>query len=171
MSRSSFPALSLLLPLLPLLCAPAAWAHGNHVHAQRNAAGPFPVEQLEAGIPGNPRKMQRTWLLELGDDERFEPAQLSIPLGSTVRLVISNSGSRPHEWALGTPAALKAMAEERRQRGKPLEDSVHVFTIAPGDKEEVVWEFNRPGTLHLQCLDPAHAGKVQPARILVQPKP
>lgn len=170
MFRSPLQSLSLLL-LLALLAASDVQAHGSHVHVQRNAAGPFPVEQLDFGMPGNPRKMQRTWLLELGDDERFDPAQLSIPLGSTVRLVVSNSGSRPHEWALGTPAALKAMAEDRRQRGKPLEDSVHAFTIAPGDKEEVVWEFNRPGALHIQCLDPAHAGKVQPGRILVQPKP
>ena len=173
MSPSHFRApsrfMSLLLPLA--LLTPQAQAHGDHVHAQRNAAGPFPVEQLDFGIPGNPRKLQRTWLLELDDDERLEPAQLSIPLGSTVRLVISNSGKRPHELALGSPATLKALADARRQRGKALDESVHVFTIAPGDKDELVWEFNRAGTWLLQCLDPAHGGKAQPLRVLVQPKP
>lgn len=169
MHPRQFRFLSLLLPLA--LLTPPVQAHGKHVHVQRNAAGPFPVEQLDWGIPGNPRKMQRTWLLELGDDERFEPAQLDLPLGSTVRLVISNGGSRPHEFALGSAASLKALAEARRQRGKPLDDSVHVFTIAPGDKEEIVWEFNRAGTLQVQCLDPAHAGKGQPGRLQVQPKP
>lgn len=170
MSPSYFRRLSLLLPLA-LLAAPPVQAHGNHVHAQRNAAGPFPVEQLDFGIPGNPRKLQRTWLLELDDDERLEPAQITIPLGSTVRLVISNNGSRPHELALGSPGSLKTLAEARRQRGKPLDESVHVFTIAPGDKEELIWEFNRAGAWQLQCLDPGHASKVQPTRLLVQPKP
>ncbi|MCB1996199.1 MAG: plastocyanin, partial [Rhodoferax sp.] len=91
------------------LCAGTApvWAHGDK-HA---APSKVVKEQKAWGIAGEARQVRRSVDVRMGDDMRFQPGQLTVKQGETLRLRVHNAGQQMHEYVIGTPAENAKHAE------------------------------------------------------------
>ena len=59
------------------------------------------------GEVGKVAQATRTVEIDMTDNMRFTPAEISVRQGETVRFVVKNSGAVKHELVLGTPEELK----------------------------------------------------------------
>jgi uncharacterized cupredoxin-like copper-binding protein len=126
-----------------VLASAAAFAGGTH--------GDNP-----AGEPGKAAQATRTVNVDMTDNMRFTPAEISVRQGETVRFVVKNSGSVKHELVLGTPEELKAhYALMMKMPGMEHADG-NMVSVAPGKAGEVVWRFAKAGRVDFACLQPGH---------------
>lgn len=97
------------LAALVALAAAGASASGTH-------AGGHGHDADEAiGKPGLAAKATRTINVDMADNMRFTPADISVTQGETVRFVIKNSGQIKHELVLGTEKELKEHYEAMKK--------------------------------------------------------
>ena len=165
MSTSS-NSVALLLSLGLLLGSGAAWAAGEH-HSGHHAAAPA-KQQKAWGIAGEPEQVSRTIEISMSDQMRFSPDQLDVKQGETIRFVHRNEGQVMHEFVLGTQAELQAHAAMMATSAGMQHESADMTHVAPGQREEVIWTFNRVGEFDFACLIPGHyqAGMVGKVRVL-----
>ncbi len=140
-------------------------AHAHH----GNAAATAPAEQTPFGIAGDARKVQRTITLRMGDDMRFAPSHLTVKRGETLRLRVQNQGQVMHEIVLGTPGSLSEHAQMMQQHPGMAHDAAHMAHVAPGQKGELVWQFNRAGEIDFACLVAGHFEAGMKGTITVKP--
>ena len=140
-------------------------AHAQHSHAATAA----PAEQTPFGIAGDARKVQRTITLRMGDDMRFAPSHITVKRGETVRLRVLNQGQVMHEIVLGTPGSLSEHAQMMQQHPGMDHDAPHMAHVAPGQKGELVWQFNRAGEFDFACLVAGHFEAGMKGTITVKP--
>jgi uncharacterized cupredoxin-like copper-binding protein len=57
---------------------------------------------------------------------------------------------------IGTPEELKAHAELMKKHPNMEHDEPYMAHVDPGQRGEIVWTFNRPGTFEFACLIPGH---------------
>ena len=113
-------------------------------------------EQKPWGIAGEAQAVSRTIEIRMTDDMRFSPDRIDVKLGETVRLVAVNAGQVLHEIVIGTPEELKAHAELMKKHPNMEHDEPYMAHVDPGQRGEIVWTFNRPGTFEFACLIPGH---------------
>lgn len=119
-----------------------------------------------AGRPGDPSKITRTIEVTMNDTMRFTPDRLKFKSGETVRFVVRNDGNIRHEMVIGSMMELKEHAEMMRNNPAMQHAEPNMVSLAPGQHGELVWQFDRPGTLEFACLVPGHlesgmTGKVE----------
>ena len=92
---------------------------------------------------------------------RFEPAQIAVQPGETVRFVVENEGQLQHSFTLGTPDYQQA--HEREMQGMPMEDmaghmdgSPNGIVVQPGETGVLTWRFERGGPVEFACHIPGH---------------
>jgi uncharacterized cupredoxin-like copper-binding protein len=146
--RRTLLALSLLAPF-----ARPLFAHGAKPHAQ---AGPVVKEQKPWGIAAEPRDASRTIEIRMTDDMRFSPSHLAVREGETLRLRAVNHGKVMHEIVIGTREELQAHAEMMKKHPNMEHDEPYMAHVAPGQRGDIVWTFNRPGDFEFACLIPGH---------------
>jgi uncharacterized cupredoxin-like copper-binding protein len=142
-----------LIPAAALaLAVPTAWAH----EAAKKTARPISTEATAFGREGDPKKVSRTINVDMNDQMRFTPAELTIKQGETIRFRVKNSGKVMHEMVLGTMKDLKEHAELMRKHPGMEHDERYMAHVAPGKTETMVWQFTKPGEFHYGCLVPGH---------------
>ena len=173
MKTIKFIAVSALLASAGTVFSHEGAAHPDvhaHAHAQRgHAATAAPAEQPPFGIAGDARKVQRTITLRMGDDMRFAPSHITVKRGETVRLRVLNQGQVMHEIVLGTPGSLSEHAQMMQQHPGMDHDAPHMAHVAPGQKGELVWQFNRAGEFDFACLVAGHFEAGMKGTITVKP--
>jgi uncharacterized cupredoxin-like copper-binding protein len=92
----------------------------------------------------------------MSDTMRFNPAQLVVRQGETVRFVVRNSGKTFHELVLGTLQQLQEHAELMRKHPGMEHDEPYMAHVAPGKTERIVWQFTKAGEFFYGCLVPGH---------------
>jgi uncharacterized cupredoxin-like copper-binding protein len=147
-----------------VLGAPAR-AHTAHGGSKAAAAQP---EQKDWGIAGDPKRVSRTIEIRMGDDMRFTPSQIKVRLGQTVRLVAVNRGRLMHEIVIGTPDELRAHAQMMEKHPNMEHDEPYMAHVGPGQRGQIVWTFNRPGTFEFACLIPGHIQAGMMGKITVE---
>ncbi|WP_443082459.1 cupredoxin domain-containing protein [Tepidimonas sp.] len=156
-----------------LLVSATAWplmaaGHGPHGHdTPRRAA--LPPEQKPWGIAGDPARISRTIDIRMGDDMRFRPDRITVRQGETVRLRAINRGRVMHELVIGTPEELAAHAELMKKHPGMEHDEPYMAHVAPGQRGDIVWHFNRPGNFQFACLIPGHFDAGMVGHIRVEP--
>lgn len=154
-----------------ILAAGNVWAHGDSPGKQADKhSGSAHGETL--GKPGDPGKVSRTIEIEMGDDMRFKPANVTVKRGETIRFVAKNTGKIKHEMVLGTMKELKAHAELMRKFPGMEHDDPNAVSVEPGKTGTFVWQFTKAGTFDFACLEPGHfeagmVGKVIVAKAAV----
>ena len=143
-------------------------AHGDTEHSKRPSTGKA-VEETQFGRAGDPTKVTRTVAVSMSDRMRFDPAEVRVNVGETVRLVAANQGVVLHEMVLGTMDELKEHAALMKKFPNMEHDEPNMAHVKPGSKEEIVWQFTKPGEFYFACLVPGHfeagmIGKVIVAR-------
>ena len=169
MKTIKFIAVSALLASAGTVFSHEGAAHAD-AHAQHgHAATAAPAEQTPFGIAGDARKVQRTITLRMGDDMRFAPSHITVKRGETVRLRVLNQGQVMHEIVLGTPGSLSEHAQMMQQHPGMDHDAPHMAHVAPGQKGELVWQFNRAGEFDFACLVAGHFEAGMKGTITVKP--
>ena len=134
--------------------AGSALAHGD-AHPKKEAKA-ISTEEKPFGREGDPKKVTRTIKIDMNDQMRFNPAQLTIKQGEVVRFEVKNSGKMMHELVLGTMKDLKEHAEMMRKHPGMEHDEPYMAHVAPGKTERIVWHFTKPGEFHYGCLVAGH---------------
>lgn len=113
-----------------------------------------------AGKPGKAAKISHTVVLAAKETEDgrmiFEPNDLRVEKGQTVRIVLKNQGEVEHELFLGTAEEIKAHAEEMLKFPEMEHDEPNVVRVDPGHQGDIVWQFTKAGKFEFACLIPGH---------------
>lgn len=145
--RTPFVALALIL-------SGAAIAAGDHAHGGHA----MPAAAAPIGTPGDPARVTRTVDIDMSDAMRFTPASIDVKAGETVRLNVRNSGKIRHELVLGTDADLQAHYAMMMKDPGMRHEEANAVSLEAGKRGEVVWRFDKAGTVSFGCLEPGHYG-------------
>ncbi len=139
-----------LAALLGTGTAFAAGAHGEHAgHAMPAASAPI-------GTPGDAARVTRSIDIDMTDAMRFTPAQVQVKAGETVRFNVRNSGRIRHEMVLGTDADLQAHYAMMMKDPGMRHEEANAISLEGGKSGQIVWKFDRAGTVSFGCLELGH---------------
>ena len=150
--RRLLVAFALAASLIAAALAPAL-AGGGHAAA--------------LGKPGDPAKVTRAIGVGMGDDMRFQPANIQVKRGETIKFVVKNNGALKHEMVLGTMKELKEHAELMRKHPRMEHDDANAVSVEPGKTGTLVWQFTKAGTFDFACLEPGHFEAGMTGKIIV----
>ena len=144
--KSLFNAPSILIAVGVALVASGATAHRDEHHHEHAAFGQ----------PGDPAKVSRSIAIDMNDTMRYDPAQINVKRGETIRFVVRNSGQVKHEVVLGTLKELREHAALMRKFPEMEHADPNQLAVDPGKTGELVWQFTKYGTFNFACLQPGH---------------
>ncbi len=154
--------------------AAAAWlaggdavAHSGDKHGKPAAKKPISTEEHTFGRQGDPAKVTRNVTVDMSDVMRFSPAEIRVKQGETIRFVAKNGGKVLHEMVIGNLEELKAHGELMKKFPNMEHDEPYMAHVDPGGKQEIVWQFTKPGEFHFGCLVPGHFEAGMVGRIIV----
>jgi uncharacterized cupredoxin-like copper-binding protein len=102
--------------------------------------------------------VSRTVQVRMLDTMRFEPSELRVAAGETLKLAVRNDGQLPHELVIGTEREIREHAEAMRT-GAPHAHGhagAAAIELPAGGAGELVVTFREPGVLQIACLVPGH---------------
>ena len=142
----------------------------DHGKASTPKAKTAAVEQKSFGRAGDGSKVVRTIAVSMSDQMRYDPAEIRVKTGETVKFVVINKGKVLHEIVLGTMAELREHAELMRKHPEMEHDEPSQAHVKAGGKEDLVWQFNKPGEFYYACLMPGHFEAGMVGKIVVASK-
>ncbi|QCF26505.1 cupredoxin domain-containing protein [Hydrocarboniclastica marina] len=157
----------------------AAPGHGGGHHGANNI-----------GQPGKAAEASRTVEVTMYDNY-YEPEEISVDEGETVRFVVKNEGMLVHEFNIGTAEMHAAHQDEMTMmvehgviqsdainhemmkmdmgNGQTMEhDDPNSVLLEPGKTAEVVWTFGENADLEFACNVPGHYDAGMMGQIEVQ---
>lgn len=140
-----------------------AFAAGKH------AGGHGDADAMAIGMPGSADHVDRTveiLMMETDDGQMlFEPRDLSLKKGETVRFLISNDGDQEHEFVLDTAEANQEHKALMERFPEMEHDDPNAVRLQPGASDEIIWTFANEGEFEFACLIFGHyeAGMHGPA--------
>lgn len=144
----------LILGIVSAFAASPVLAHGEQPSAPHSAA--VIKEQRPWGIAGDREQVSRTIEISMSDAMRFSPDRLQVTLGETIRFVHRNDGQILHEFVLGSKPELDKHAELMAKFPGMEHDEPYMAHVAPGQRGEIIWTFNRVGEFEFACLIAGH---------------
>jgi uncharacterized cupredoxin-like copper-binding protein len=115
-----------------------------------------PAGALAHDDHGPDAPVDRTVVVRMSDQMRFEPAVVRVRRGETVRFVASNEGRLPHELVLGSAAQLREHAAAMNAGQSHVHGAARGVSVPPGRSGEFVASFDRDEVLEMACLEPGH---------------
>lgn len=148
--------------------SPAVLAHSEDTHAKPKVAAPISTDEHVFGRQGDPKKVTRTVTIDMTDMMRFGPSDITVKEGETIKFVVANKGKIMHEMVLGTMDELKKHGEMMKAHPGMEHDEPYMSHVSPGKKENMVWQFTKPGEFYYACLIPGHfeAGMVGKIKVV-----
>ncbi|MDB5801449.1 MAG: plastocyanin [Rhodocyclales bacterium] len=143
---------AVLLTLFLSLVTSYALAHGD----EHESKGPVKKEQTDWGIADNAKAAKRTLNIKMLDTMRFSPYKFEIKKGETIKFVIKNEGQMLHEFVLGTQKVLDEHAALMVKFPNMEHSEPYMAHVPAGTSKELVWTFNRAGTVDFACLIAGH---------------
>ncbi|MEQ8504887.1 MAG: cupredoxin family protein [Rhodospirillales bacterium] len=167
-SIRSAAALVFLVGAAPALAGAGKAGHGHGDHGGMSAIG-------EAGKAS---EVTRTITVTMIDN-LYDPENISVKAGETIRFKIINKGEFLHEFGLGTAAMHKkhqaemmkmwehGMIEADRINHDKMKmdhgdghamkhDDPNSILLEPGKSGEIIWKFTKPTKLEFACNIPGH---------------
>ncbi len=147
-----------------VLASASAFADPGHDHGGH---GTSPQEQV-FGKLGDPKRISRGIDVDMTDLMRFNPSDITVKRGETIRFVVSNKGKLVHEMVLGTMEELKSHGASMRANPDSSHDDPSSARVDPGQKKALVWQFSKAGDFFYACLIPGHfeAGMVGKIKVM-----
>ncbi len=111
------------------------------------------------GGAGDGDEEVRTVEIAALDELAFEPSEVRVEVGETVRFVVRNEGQVSHEFVLGDEEVQEAhemAAAEGMEHGEAMVEAMAALTLDPGATEEVTVTFDEPGEVLYGCHVPGH---------------
>jgi len=163
MSNRTLIALAASLALV----SGAAMAHSEAKQGKREPR-PISTEETPFGREGDPKKATRTVRIGMADTMRFDPAELTIKRGETVRFVVRNHGKVLHEMVIGNMKELREHAELMKKHPGMEHDEPYMAHVDPGKEQSITWQFTKEGKFYYGCLIPGHFEAGMVGRIIVK---
>lgn len=111
--------------------------------------------------------VSRTVEVSTSDQLRFEPAELEVEPGETVRFEVTNDGDTVHEFLIGDEAA-QADFEGEMAGGEMDHDSDAGVSVEPGQTETSDYTFaSEEGEVLAGCHELGHYDAGMVARIVI----
>lgn len=153
--------------VIAMAVTPLASGHAEKSHAAKGLDH-AKAEEHAFGRAADPKKARRTIRVDMTDQMRFHPAEITVRRGEVVRFMPVNRGQVLHEMVLGTMADLKAHAEMMRRHPGMEHDEPHMAHVAAGKTGEMGWQFTRAGEFYYGCLIPGHfeAGMIGKVKVI-----
>lgn len=131
-----------------LLVSSLAYASGDHTGGHGEAD--------TIGQPGKAENISRTITITMLDSMRYNPANISVKQGETIKFIVKNSGKTKHELVLGTEKELKEHYELMKKNPEMEHADENMVTVQPGKSGEIIWHFTKAGKIDFACLLPGH---------------
>jgi uncharacterized cupredoxin-like copper-binding protein len=155
---------------IAMAIATASQSHAGGVHGSSHGA--------TAGEQGKLSDVSKTIQIDMYDNY-YEPENIDVKKGETIRFVINNKGMLVHEFNIGTPEMHEGHQEEMLmmiqhgiiQGGKLNRDLMEMdmgngqtmkhddpnsALLAPGETAEMIWKFSDDGNIEYACNVPGH---------------
>ena len=87
---------------------------------------------------------------------RFEPGEVEVAAGETVRFVVENTDKVPHEFVLGNEPYQQVHDSQASSGGVPHDYSAYSVHVDPGQTRSFEWKFDRSGRVLFACHVPGH---------------
>ncbi len=147
---------SVALAAALLFASSGGYAHdmGAMTNAGHGAAPAYAF-----GEPGKSAKVDRSIAITMRDLS-FEPSNVDVKPGETIRFVVVNASPIDHDFTIGDA---KTEAEHRAEMAKMMAmgmthgDEANAIMLKPGQRKELIWKFAKPGRLEFDCNIPGHA--------------
>jgi uncharacterized cupredoxin-like copper-binding protein len=154
-----------------LLAASACALFASAVCAQHASHGAHhsSIEDTAFGRAVDSGQAKRTVRVEMSDQMRFAPAEVTVKRGEIVRFVPVNKGQVMHEMVLGTMSDLKKHAALMQKSPGMHHHEPHMTHVAPGASGELAWQFTRAGEFYFACLIPGHFEAGMIGKVTVKP--
>ena len=160
-----------------LTSAVAAGASETTTHGSGHGSGHGDAHSA-FGMPGKAAHASRTVEITMFDNY-FEPEDLEISHGETIRFVIRNAGELVHEFNIGDAAYHAAHApmmqmmvdhgvleadrinhdaakHMQESMGHGMHEEPNSVLLEPGQTAEIVWSFPDEGEIEIACNVPGH---------------
>lgn len=130
-------------------------------------------DKVDIGKSGDASSIDR--VVEVSMDEmKFDPADIDVEKGETVKFVVSNDGRMIHEFNIGTDkmwrgheAEMRKMMQSGMMTGRTLKhdkmreagmmhDDANSVLLEPGETAEIVWTFSGGADTGFACNLPGH---------------
>jgi uncharacterized cupredoxin-like copper-binding protein len=166
-------AMTATLPLFAASAVAAGSHSGGHGHGSGGHHGHSKVdyssaEEHEFGKASDPAMAQKAITIDMTDELRFEPEEVEVKVGETVRFVVRNRGKLMHEMVLGTDESLHEHAELMKKFPGMEHDEPHMAHVEPGKEHVMGWQFTKAGEYHFGCLVPGHFDGGMKGRVIVR---
>lgn len=161
-----------------LSAAAAVIALGLSTVSDPALAGAGHEKAGKTGSPGKASEVTRTIDVTMGDNF-YEPENVTVKEGETVRFVVKNAGEFVHEFNIATAEMHKAHAPEmmmmmkhgvleadkinwdaakkmQESMGHGMHDDPNSVLLEPGKTGEVIWTFPENAELEFACNVPGH---------------
>ncbi|QRX83393.1 plastocyanin/azurin family copper-binding protein [Glaciimonas sp. PAMC28666] len=109
-----------------------------------------------AGSPGKAGAASRTIHIEMADDMRFTPSDVTVKQGETIKFVVANKGKLVHEMVIGNAAELAEHAQLMRKMPDMKHEEANQITVEPGKTANLIWKFSKAMKVDFACLEPGH---------------
>ena len=143
------------------LTTTGAMATGNHAHADADA---------DAGTVGQVSEVKRTVNVALTDNMRFNPDNISVKEGETIRFIVRNLGKIKHEFVLGSAREIKEHYDTMKKFPNMEHADASMLTVQPQQSKELIWRFDKSGIVEFACLQPGHYDSGMKGSVLVSRK-
>jgi len=140
------------------LMTSGALAHGKKTHAGKMKMVPANLDMVENefGMTGDPKKVSKTITVEMSDEMKFEPSEISVKVGETVRILAANKGEVLHEMVIGRKMDLMKHAKMMAKFPGMEHAEPYMAHADEGQTAEILWTFSKVGTFEFGCLIPGH---------------
>ncbi|MCY0150797.1 MULTISPECIES: cupredoxin domain-containing protein [Hoeflea] len=130
-----------------------AAASGTH-------SGGHDDSMMAIGNPGKASEVGRTIeviMKETDDGEMiFEPKEINVKKGETIRFMVMNKGELEHEFVLDNHEGVMEHKEMMERMPEMEHDDPNSVRLDPGMDGEVIWSFANAGPFEFACLIPGH---------------
>jgi len=139
---------------IAMAIATASQSHAGGVHGSSHGA--------TAGEQGKLSDVSKTIQIDMYDNY-YEPENIDVKKGETIRFVINNKGMLVHEFNIGTPEMHEGHQEEMLMmiqhgiiQGGKLNRDLMEMDMGNGETAEMIWKFSDDGNIEYACNVPGH---------------
>ncbi|MGH8470197.1 MAG: cupredoxin domain-containing protein [Gammaproteobacteria bacterium] len=138
-----------------------AVTRNGHHHSAHGAGNPA------VGQPGHPDRVDRTIAVSASDTMRYDPPEITVKPGETIRFEVKNDGKLRHEFMIGDATEQRAHSEMMKRDPDMVHDDPNTISLEAGEGKTLVWQFGEAGELEIGCHVPGHYEAGMLARVRV----
>ena len=98
---------------------------------------------------------------------RYDPPEITVRPGETIRFEVKNDGKLRHEFTIGDATEQRAHSEMMKRDPDMVHNDPNTITVEPGVAKTLVWQFGEAGELEIGCHVPGHYEAGMLARVRV----